>query len=309
MMTRVKTLYTPEKTWRVTALTRCCGSKTTLQRGRIFFFPRTILRESVNNNWVCFSDRWQPREWCVHPIRCRKGLYNDARVKERTVSQLLYSVVENSCQATMGEICGLAVWASHFIPNTEITRCRAADILVSTRWTSGLKQSLRFTLATQNVNSPIGSSAWESGLYGDWLGGTQTSSTFTNVFALLFILTNCFFPPHFGTRCSNETNLREEVRNHVWREEAANRFTNSGGRQACGVRVVLWRWNIHMPWHHTSAALNWELFANRKVLPTVSFLCTRRHVRRKLRRVFTHFGMKTFQLSIKDARTFHVAIL
>lgn len=38
MMTRVKTLYTPEKTWRVTALTRCCGSKTTLQRGRIFFF-------------------------------------------------------------------------------------------------------------------------------------------------------------------------------------------------------------------------------------------------------------------------------
>lgn len=120
MMTRVKTLYTPEKTWRVTALTRCCGSKTTLQRGRIFFFfPRTILRESVNNNWVCFSDRWQPREWCVHPIRCRKGLYNDARVKERTVSQLLYSVVENSCQATMGEICGLAVWAKPFHSKTQ----------------------------------------------------------------------------------------------------------------------------------------------------------------------------------------------
>lgn len=38
MMTRVKTLYTPEKNWRVTALTRCCGSETTLQRGRIFFF-------------------------------------------------------------------------------------------------------------------------------------------------------------------------------------------------------------------------------------------------------------------------------
>lgn len=213
----------------------------------------------------------------------------------------------NSYQTTMSEICGLAVWANHFIPKHRNYKVQCSSILVSilNYWTE-IAVALRFGGTTCRVPHQLLSLGVR--LYCDWLGGIQTSSTSVNVFALLFILTNSFFPILAPAVQWNKL-VEGSVKPNLERTLQID-LPNSGGRQACGACAITWRWNTRTPGSHFMSVLltNGSSFQMRTCYHCI-FPLHRHHVVRKLNCVLTHFVMKTFHRWIKDTIKCYFALL
>ncbi len=161
-----------------------------------------------------------------------------------------------------------------FHSKTEITRCSAAVFWsVHTELLDGnccctCLGGTTYKLAHQLLSLGVR-------LYCDWLEGIQTWGTSVNVFALLFILTNSFFPILAPAVMQWNKLVEGSVKPHLERKLQID-LPNSGARQACGACVIMWRWNIRTPGSHfmccvccsqLEAHFAWE------GVTTLSFLC------------------------------------
>lgn len=96
-------------------------------------------------------------------IQSRAGrLYNVTWVKERSVSQVLCSLVEILARPQWAKWnLRLGSATRPFIPKDRNYKVRCKSILVSTYWTAQLKFFLHFTLATQHIHLSVSSLALE----------------------------------------------------------------------------------------------------------------------------------------------------